>query len=131
MWAGILDPAIRHEKHSAERGAAVRAIASKRHMLPSGRWVTFSERTILRKLDAYERHGMAGLSRPKRADAGANQVFGNHGSQRPAADEQHPCSSQPILAGMTHVREERLTMVSVRRHWWAIVAGSTKEGRRL
>ncbi len=75
MWAGILDPAIRHEKHSAERGAAVRAIASKRHMLPSGRWVTFSERTILRKLDAYERHGMAGLSRPKRADAGAKRTI--------------------------------------------------------
>jgi hypothetical protein len=72
-WLFILSPLLRTAKHSPERAAAIREIAGREHFRDGAR-VTVSERTIARKLDAYERNGFAGLSRPKRVDAGERRI---------------------------------------------------------
>ncbi|MBB4018335.1 hypothetical protein GGR16_003382 [Chelatococcus caeni] len=74
-WYGLIAPALVHERHSRARGAAIAEIVSRRHMRPDGRWVSVSERTVQRKIAAFEDEGYAGLARRKRADAGAPRVI--------------------------------------------------------
>ncbi|MEE1656481.1 Mu transposase C-terminal domain-containing protein [Microvirga sp. CF3062] len=75
-WYGIIQPALAHPRHSRERGEAVRDIAERKHMRPDGRWVEITERTIQRKLAAYEKgNGLGGLTRRKRVDAGQAKVL--------------------------------------------------------
>lgn len=72
----VIAPALTHPKGSAERAAAVREIAGRRHMRPDGERKTFSERSILRRLKDYEEAGgLGGLGRTKRRDAGTARVF--------------------------------------------------------
>lgn len=44
-------------------------------MRPDGRWTEITERTIQRKLAAYETKGLAGLGRSKRSDAGQRKTI--------------------------------------------------------
>ena len=74
-WFGLIQPALAHEKHSRERGDTLKALAGRKHMAPDGTWRAVSERTLQRVLAAYEAHGLAGLGRRKRADAGASAVI--------------------------------------------------------
>lgn len=66
----VIAPALPHAKGSMERGAAIRDIAGRDHRRSGRKPCRLSERTIQRWLDDYEAHGLAGLGRAKRADAG-------------------------------------------------------------
>lgn len=74
-WNIVLAPALGTEKHGRERGEAIRRIAAQDHVHPSGKSVRLSERTVQRRLDRLEAAGVAGLSRPKRVDAGTVKVI--------------------------------------------------------
>jgi hypothetical protein len=68
FWEHLLSPLAIHPKGSNARGLAIRETAAREHLLPDGTKRRFTERTIRRKLDAFERHGLAGLAPTKRGD---------------------------------------------------------------
>ena len=70
FWHHVVSPALAHPKGSRERGQAIREAAAQERWRPGRKPFRVSERSIQRKLDDYEAHGLAGLSRAKRADAG-------------------------------------------------------------
>ena len=57
----VIGPALAHPPRSAERKAAVRAIAGQMRELPSGRTGRVSRTTVYRWIAAYDRTGLAGL----------------------------------------------------------------------
>jgi len=74
-WHAVLSPALAHPRGSAARGDSLREIAAKRHMRPDGRWKDISERTLHRKLAAYEKkRGALSLTRRERADKGGKRA---------------------------------------------------------
>lgn len=75
FWFHLLSPALQHPKGSRERGEAIRDAVSRSNIDWTGKVRSFSERTIQRKLDAYEIGGLAALSRAKRSDAGMERVI--------------------------------------------------------
>lgn len=70
FWYHVIAPALAHPKGSRERGQAIREAAAQERWRPGRKPFRVSERSIQRKLDDYEAHGLAGLGRAKRADAG-------------------------------------------------------------
>lgn len=74
-WFGLIQPALAHPKNSRERADALKALAGQGHMGPDGKRRAVSERTLQRALAAYEAHGLAGLGRRRRADAGDDAVI--------------------------------------------------------
>lgn len=75
FWYHVIAPALAHPKGSRERGQAVREAAAQERWRPGRKPFQVSERNIQRKLDDYEVHGLAGLGRAKRADAGGRAVI--------------------------------------------------------
>lgn len=75
-WLWTLQSALRHARHSKARGEAIRAIAGREHYR-AGKPVWISERTIQKKLKAFESSGdsVAALGRRKRRDAGQEKVI--------------------------------------------------------
>lgn len=71
----VLSVALRHKKHSKERGDAVRLIASSTHRAPNGESMRFSVQAIYRKLDKYESGGALCLGRATRNDKGQRHVM--------------------------------------------------------
>ncbi|WP_160140550.1 transposase domain-containing protein [Blastochloris tepida] len=75
-WSFHVAEALRHEKGSPERAAAVAALAARSDLTDwRGRPITLSERTIQRKIKALEDGGLAALGRKRRADAGAKKAI--------------------------------------------------------
>ncbi len=70
FWYNVIAPALPHAKGSKERGQAIREAAAQERWRPGRKPFRVSERSIQRKLDDYEAHGLAGLGRARRADAG-------------------------------------------------------------
>lgn len=70
FWYHVIAPALAQPKGSRERGQAIREAAAQERWRPGRKPFRVSERSIQRKLDDYEAHGLAGLGRAKRADAG-------------------------------------------------------------
>lgn len=75
FWYHVIAPALAHAKSSRERGQAIREAASQERWRPGRKPFRVSERSIQRKLDDYEAHGLAGLGRAKRADTGRTKVI--------------------------------------------------------
>ncbi|WP_157019837.1 hypothetical protein [Mesorhizobium xinjiangense] len=74
-WLHILGPALEHPKGSAERKAALDAIAAVRHLDWHGRRIPISLRTLQRRLARMEGEGSIGpLARAGRADKGKKRV---------------------------------------------------------
>jgi hypothetical protein len=71
----VISPALAHPKGSNERGAAIRDIAGRDHRRSGKKPGRLSERTIQRWLDDHEVHGLAGLGRAKRVDAGRRMAI--------------------------------------------------------
>lgn len=71
----LIKPALEHEKGSRDRGRVIAEIVSREHLRPDGKRRTVDARSIHRWLAAYEAHGLAGLGRRKRADAGEAAVI--------------------------------------------------------
>jgi len=75
-WYFILEPLIDLDKTSQRskvRASLINKIATKEHRI-DGETVTVSARTIRRKLEAYRRSGLAGLSNDKRCDINKRRV---------------------------------------------------------
>lgn len=72
-WLHILGSALEHPKGSAERKAALVAIAAQKHLDWHGRSITISLRTLQRKLARME--GEGNTARFGRADRGKKRVF--------------------------------------------------------
>lgn len=75
FWFHVISPALAHPKGSRERGEAIREAAAQERWRPGRKPFFADERTIHRKIADYEAHGLAGLSRAKRADAGSDKVI--------------------------------------------------------
>lgn len=73
-WSLILAPAIAQPKHSRERAAAIADLLSRLLTDWQGQPIAPSARTIHRKLDLYEKHGIAGLAGRQRRDKGTTHV---------------------------------------------------------
>jgi hypothetical protein len=73
-WANELARLAAHPKRSAARAAAIADMAARTHVLPGGRRASFSERTIQRRLAAFEADGAAGLQKRARPDRGKRRV---------------------------------------------------------
>lgn len=72
---GLIRPALAHPKNSRERAAALAELAGREHGGPDGKWRAVSLRTLQRAVAAFEAHGLAGLGRRKRVDAGEAAVI--------------------------------------------------------
>lgn len=75
-WLHVLGPALEHPKGSAERKAALDAIAAVKHLDWHGRRISLSLRTLQRRLARMEGEGsIAPLARNGRSDKGEKRVF--------------------------------------------------------
>ncbi|NJM31326.1 MAG: hypothetical protein HC855_15685 [Rhizobiales bacterium] len=75
FWEHLLSPLTVHPKGSDARGKGIKECAARQHLLPDGTKHRFDERTIRRKLSELEAHGLAGLAKAKRCDAGQQRVI--------------------------------------------------------
>ena len=69
----LLSPALKTEPGTPERRAAVRTIIAAEH-IRRGQRITVPERTVQRWLAEFDKHGLGGLTRKKRTDAGKSAV---------------------------------------------------------
>lgn len=75
FWFYVISPALEHPKGSRGRGEAIRQAAEIERWRPGRKPFKITERSIQRKLNDYEAHGLGGLSRAKRSDAGEAAVI--------------------------------------------------------
>ena len=73
-WANTLGPVLAHRPRTAERAAAIKAIADRLHFTPDGVSRLYDERTIRRWLARFDREGAAGLQKRARRDRGLTRV---------------------------------------------------------
>jgi len=71
----VIQEALKHPRHSVERGAALREIVADRHVKPDGTRVAVSERAAQDWVMRYEVKGLHGLATRPRADKGRRRVF--------------------------------------------------------
>lgn len=71
----VITPALACRKRSRSRRMVVEALAAQERLLPSGRASKISLATIYNWINAYETHGLNGLIRKRRSDAGIHLVF--------------------------------------------------------
>jgi len=74
----VIAPALDYRKRSPSRRKVVEDLAAQERMLPSGRIATVTTATIYNWINAYEAHGLQGLIRKRRCDAGKSQVAVTH-----------------------------------------------------
>ena len=74
LWSIVLAPILVHAPHSKTRGKALIEAASREYLCPDGQRRSFSERTIRRKLSAYEAGRLAEIHGRKRKDSGVRRV---------------------------------------------------------
>ncbi len=74
FWHNVLAPVLAFPKGSSQRNAAIVALAKVDHTSHNGAIFRVSERTIRRKLSAYDAAGLHGLGRSKRSDANSKRV---------------------------------------------------------
>lgn len=71
----LIEAALAYPKRSAERSAAIRAVAAEPQFHPTRGREAVSERTLQRWLDLFDKLGLAGLNRAQRKDVGTAKVF--------------------------------------------------------
>ena len=75
LYLAVLERPLSHEKGSRERARAIRALAEQTIVDPeTGTLKKFSIRALQRLVAAYDVHGVAGLDRKRRSDAGRARV---------------------------------------------------------
>ncbi len=76
-WFHVIKPLIELDdplQRSVARAALIDEIAAKEHRI-DGQTIKVTVRTIRRKLEAYRKNGLSGLSKDKRNDAGKSRVI--------------------------------------------------------
>jgi len=74
-WFNLIMPILRTAPLSSERGQLVKQLAGQQHVFWTGDVVTFCERSIRRRVNAYTDAGMFGLSKRKRNDIGKQRAL--------------------------------------------------------
>jgi hypothetical protein len=86
LYLAVLNKPLSHKKGSRERAQAIRALATMPILDPeTGALKTFGARSLQRLVASYDVHGVAGLGRKRRADAGGDRVVVSRKWDRAAA----------------------------------------------
>lgn len=97
-------PAIEHPRGSRERAAEIAAIARRGITGRDGRPVQVTEQTLRHWIRAYEEHGLAGLVRRERQDAGLRKVIVSKKWDRMADAKNIPEEVRHSVAANLHKR---------------------------
>jgi hypothetical protein len=92
-------PALEHPRGSSERAAEIAAIARRGITGRDGQPRRFAPQTVWGWIRLYEQHGVAGLVRRVRKDAGARQVTVSRAWDGMADAEGIPADSRQAIAG--------------------------------
>ena len=90
LYVAVLTAPLRHEKDSRERAQAIRVMSKMPILDPeTGILKKFSVRQLQRLVAAYDVHGVAGLGRKRRSDAGGERVIISRRWDKAAASLPH------------------------------------------